>query len=127
MHRELSVAGADDGDRIGNRVNQVARSGDADWHVDGGACRRHRDRRKQLVAAEARTLPRGKQDADDAGHRISLAPVALIWLLGQQPELAVANRDQHARALVHPVVIRRRHVEHALAADHLTLVLERIA
>ena len=102
---------------------------------------RGRQRRQQLGAAEARAAAGGEQDADDASLTRSLQTVARhaamalsvatrsladapcgpghrpARSLGQQPELAVAHDDEHARALVHAVVVRRRHVEHALRAD----------
>ncbi len=112
------------------------------------AVRCGRNRRQQLAAAEARAAAGGEQDADDA-HRITgtraarrtavgrLRTARALAMpprsrrrsrsLGQQPELAVAHDDQHARALVHPVVVGRRHVEHALRADDVALRLERVA
>src|SRR5947208_16801298 len=47
--------------------------------------------------------------------------------LRNQAELSILHRYEHPCPLIHPVVIRGRHVEHALAADDVMLLLERIA
>ena len=88
------------------------------------ACRRRSARRGRRRAARrpapviarrrsrpARRAPAGRGD----GHS------------GSSRNLPSRIGHQHARALVHAVVVGRRHVEHALAADHLLLLLERVA
>src|SRR5512133_2573165 len=55
------------------------------------------------------------------------AMVRRVASFRQQAKAAVPNGDQHACPLVHAVVVVGGHVEDALAADHLALLLQRIA
>ena len=73
----------------------------------------------------AASLPPPKRDALPAASR--MPTIGCLRSFRQQPELAVLDDDQHACALVHAVVVGRAHVEHALAADDVLLLLERIA
>ena len=104
VRRELSVAaGRTTAIESGISVDQVARSRDADWRVDGGARRPHRDRRKQLVAAEARTLPRhaSRTPTMRAIEFPLAAGRARFRYSGQSRNLPSRASDQ-ARAPAHP-------------------------
>ena len=62
---EHRVAGAHDGDHVGERGQQVHGGRDADRRAAADAVRCRRHRRQQLAAAEARAAAGGEQDADD--------------------------------------------------------------
>ncbi len=77
----------------------------------------------QSTAPDARNDAPIRSTAPRAGSRTSRRCASL----GQQPKLAVPHGDEHARALVHAVVVGGRHVEHALAADDFALGFDRVA
>src|SRR2546430_11861588 len=66
---------------------------------------------------------------DQFAPSVSASPVhnKVRKLLRKEPELPVLHRHQHARPVVHSVVIGWRHVEHALTADDFVLLLECVA
>ena len=84
------------------------------WRARADAVRRRRQRREQLVSAEARAAARGEQDADrrmaarDWSRSVDRRSACRSRRsFRQQPELAVLDDDEHARALVHAVVVGR--------------------
>ena len=112
------------------RQPHASRAASADRHRDERRRSPCRHRRNELPArAQGRSLPRRACARSLPPPKRRTAPPAASRMpikrrpphSGSSRNLPSLHRDEHARALVHAVVIRRRHVEHALAADDLAL------
>ena len=118
------------------RASQSPRTHDRDDVVERGHEVHARQRRRSACPRSRRATCAGTAPAacrrrsarrSPAASRMPTMRMRHAVLLGQEPELAVAHDDEHAGALVHAVVVGRRHVEHALRADDVALLLERVA
>ena len=125
------VARPHDGDRIGNASTQMPAaatpSGVPRSAVAPGIGASSLSPPKRAPRPAASRMPTMRIGCAMTPSAAALAGADASRYSGSKPELAVLDGDQHPRALVHAVVIRRRHVEHALASDDFALLLQRVA
>src|SRR5208282_5925617 len=77
--------------------------------------------------SSASSFPPPKRDALPAASKTPTIGPRMVELLRQQAEPAVLHRHQHPGTFIHAVVIGGTHVEHALAADDVALLLDGVA